>query len=129
MNAAADTLLRAAEQEFYQLYWSADILAEVRRNLVDKGRMTEAQASRLLRAMQDVFPEAEVTGYERLIPSMTNHPKDRHVAAAAAKAGAQVIVTQNLKDFRSLPEGIVAQTADQFLTNILNLDPPRFVER
>ena len=31
--------------------------------------------------MREPFPEAMVTGYENLIPSMTNHPKDRHVLA------------------------------------------------
>ena len=35
------------------------------------------------------------------IPAMTNHPKDRHVLAAAARAGAKVMVTYNLKDFPS----------------------------
>ena len=32
---------------------------------------------------------------------MTNDSKDRHVAAAAVKAHAQVIVTLNLKDFQA----------------------------
>jgi len=49
---------------------------------------------------------------------MTNDPKDRHVAAAAVRANAQVIVTSNLKDFQpsSLTEwGIEARHPDQFL--------------
>jgi hypothetical protein len=36
---------------------------------------------------------------------MTNHPKDRHVLAAAVRTGAQTIVTFNLKD---LPEAVLA---------------------
>ena len=40
--------------------------------------------------MEHAFPEAEVTGYESLVAGMQNDPKDRHVAAAALKAGAQV---------------------------------------
>ncbi len=51
--------------------------------------------------MRDAFPEALVTGHEWLIDSMPNDPKDRHVVAAAVKAGAQVIVTINLKDSRA----------------------------
>jgi predicted nucleic acid-binding protein len=47
-----------------------------------------------------------VTGHEPLIAAMKNDEKDRHVVAAAVKAGAQVIVTSNLKHFRELPEGI-----------------------
>ena len=43
---------------------------------------------------------------------MTNHPKDRHVLAAAARAGVKVIVTYNSKDFPSsslTPYAITAQ--------------------
>lgn len=43
--------------------------------------------------MRTAFPDARVTGHEPLIPAMTNHPKDRHVLAAAAHADAAVIVT------------------------------------
>jgi predicted nucleic acid-binding protein len=122
-----DTLLRAGEEEFYQLYWSDEILAEVKRNLVSKGQMTEDQASRLFKQMVDQFPESMVAGYESLTQSMTNHQKDRHVVAAAVKAGAQVIVTGNLKDFRSLPDGMEAQSPDEFLGNLFDLDPNRFI--
>jgi hypothetical protein len=59
---------------------------------------------------------------------MKNDAKDRHVAAAAVKAGAQVIVTSNLDDFRDLPEGLEAQSPDAFLCNIRDLDPHGFLE-
>lgn len=38
--------------------------------------------------MEKYFPEAMVTGYEPLIAGMQNDTKDRHVVAAAVKAGA-----------------------------------------
>ena len=38
-----DTLLRIAETELYDAYWSARILDEVVRNLVADGRATEEQ--------------------------------------------------------------------------------------
>lgn len=123
-----DTLLRAAEEEFYQLYWSQEILDEAKRNLIDDKMMTEAQAARMFKAMTDIFPEAMVTNYEGLIASMQNDPKDRHVAAAAVRAGAQVIVTDNLKDFLFIPEGIEAQSPDEFLSNLFDLDPERFTD-
>ncbi len=46
--AVRDTLLRAAGAGLYQLYWSTDILEEVRRNLVKSGRATQEQAQRLV---------------------------------------------------------------------------------
>ncbi|MCG8556564.1 MAG: PIN domain-containing protein [Proteobacteria bacterium] len=123
-----DTLLRAAAEGFYQLYWSDQILDEVQRNLVSTGTTTEEQAEHLRTAMTSYFPESLVEDYEALIPAMSNHEKDRHVAAAAVRAGAQVIVTSNLKDFRDLPEGIEAQSPDEFLGNLFDLDPDGMLE-
>lgn len=118
-----DTLLRAAADGLFQLYWSEEILNEMERNLAKTGATVPDKAARLRRMMMKAFPEALVTKYESLIAGMTNDPKDRHVAAAAVKAGAQVIVTMNLKDFRSLPDGIEAQSPDEFLSNLFDLSP------
>jgi predicted nucleic acid-binding protein len=123
-----DTLLRAAAAGFYQVRWSSQILDEMARNLVSTGTMPEEKVQRLRAIMEREFPEAEVTGYEHLIAAMKNHEKDRHVAAAAVKAGAQVITTANLKDFGELPEGIEAQSPDVFLCNLFDLDPEGFVD-
>lgn len=121
-----DTLLRAAEMGFYRVHWSADILNEVRRNLVKDGRATEEGTKNLISMLQSSFPEAEVTNYEHLVESMLNDPKDRHVTAAAVLCGAQVIVTDNLNDFRTealTPFNLEAQSADTFLTNLFYLAP------
>ena len=124
-----DTLLRAAAAGLYQLRWSARILDEMTRNLVSTGTMPEDRVSRLRAIMEREFPEAKVTGYEHLIDAMQNDPKDRHVVAAAAvKAGAQVITTTNLKDFVVLPDGVEAQSPDDFLCNLFDLDPIGFEE-
>src|SRR3954447_5092875 len=93
-----DTLLRLAEAAAYRPLWSAEVFAELRRNLIDRGIATERIDHRL-RQMSGSFPDALVTGYESLIDGMTNHPKDRHVLAAAVRANAEVIVTFNLSDF------------------------------
>jgi hypothetical protein len=123
-----DTVLRAAAAGFYQLRWSRDILDEMERNLVAKGKIPPDKAARLRTTMEKFFPEADVKGYQPLVGAMPNHPKDRHVAAAAVKAGAQVIVTANIKDFSALPDGVEAQLPDEFLCNLFDLDPPTFVE-
>jgi hypothetical protein len=50
-------------------------------------------------------------------------PDDRHVLAATIRAGAQVIVTSNLKDFpseRLEPFGIEAQSPDDFVVFVLD---------
>lgn len=80
-------------------------------------------SNRLRAIMEREFPEADVTGYEHLIDAMPNDPKDRHVVAAAVKAGAQVITTANMKDFSALPDGVEAQSPDEFLCNLFDLDP------
>jgi hypothetical protein len=76
--------------------------------------------------MATYFPDARVTGYEKLIGSMTNHPKDRHVLAAAVAGRADVLVTENLEDS---PPGSVAHLEitvagqDGFLSGLLELYP------
>lgn len=122
-----DVLLQAAANDFYQAYWSATILDEAVRNLIADQRISAENAERLKSAMRSAFPESEVTDYEHLIPAMRNDPKDRHVVAAAVKAGAQVIVTSNRRDFFDLPSGIEVQSPDQFLSNLFDLDPPNML--
>ena len=123
-----DTLLQAAEAGLYRVYWSEEILEELCRNLTYNGAMDETQALRLLQEMRRYFPDALVTGHEQLIAEMSNHPKDRHVLAAAVQIGAQVIVTENLRDFPHQAVGSVgieAQSSDAFLTRLYSLDPAR----
>jgi len=49
-------------------------------------------------------------------------------AAVAVKAGAQVIVTSNLKDFRTLPDGVEAMGPDEFLLDLFDLAPDDMVD-
>jgi predicted nucleic acid-binding protein len=123
-----DTMLRAAAADFYQLRWSKEILDEMERNLVSSGTVPADKAARLRMTMEHFFPEAMVTGFEPLIAAMQNDMKDRHVVAAAVKTGAQVIITANLKDFTPLPDGIEAQSPDEFLCNLFDLAPKGFTE-
>lgn len=122
----ADLLLRLAEVDMYEPLWSEEILTEVERNLVEKFDVSPEKASRRLAHMRSAFPNALVEGYEALMPAMTNHPKDRHVAAAAVRGGAALIVTANLGDFpsQSLSEyDIEAVHPDAFLMDQLDVAP------
>ena len=121
-----DLLLRGAERYLYEVRWSLKIIEEVHRNLVDDQRCTEGQARYLTHQMASAFPEAIVAGYERLIEAMTNDEADRHVLAAAITAGADVIVTDNVRHFppKACDQyGIEVQTADEFLSHSFDLAP------
>lgn len=120
-----DTLLRLAEAEAYRPLWSNDILAELRRNVIQAG-IPDDRVDRRVAHMTRSFPDAMVTGYETLIDGMTNDPKDRHVLAAAVRANAEVVVTFNLRDFPEpalKPYDIVAVHPDDFLLDQLDLYP------
>jgi predicted nucleic acid-binding protein len=121
-----DTLFRAAEAELYFPAWSEEILAEVERNLVGHGMVTVPRARRLIQIINTVFPDALTVGYDHLVTTLDNHPKDRHVLAAAIQAGAEFIVTENVSDFpdSSLERhGISAITVDEFLIQLLETAP------
>ena len=123
----ADTLLRlAGGPRLYLPKWTDQIMAEVSRNLQETFGVTAQQAAYRESEIRKYFGEAWVEGYEDLIPSMTNHEKDRHVLAAAVRCGAETIVTYNLKDFppSSLaPYSISTQGPSSFLRNLYELDP------
>ena len=54
---------------------------------------------------------------------MPNHPKDRHVLAAAVAIGATVVITTNIRDFVVYDAGefqVAPQTPDDFLTSLLD---------
>ncbi|MBD2384303.1 PIN domain-containing protein [Cylindrospermum sp. FACHB-282] len=113
-----DTLMRAAEAELYELYFSQEILDGATRNLVKKGRMTNAQESYFQEQIKTNFPDAMVEVPEYLVAAMRNDPGDRHVVAAAIVAKAELIVTANLKDFpleALAPYDIEAWHPDDFL--------------
>lgn len=121
-----DLLLRGAERYLYSVRWSEVIIQEVRRNLVEDQRCAPEQAAYLVSQMTKAFPDAAVTGHESLIEAMTNDTADRHVLAAAITAGADVIVTNNVRHFPATAcdqYGIEVQTADEFLSYSFDLAP------
>jgi predicted nucleic acid-binding protein len=125
-----DTLLRLAEINAYRPLWSADILAELRRN-VTKAGIPAQRIDRRIDNMRRAFPDATVTGYEHLVDGMANDPKDRHVLAAAVRAKAEVLITFNLRDFPEpalKPYDLTAAHPDEFLLDRLDLYPARTLD-
>lgn len=129
--APRDILLRAAEAGLFRAYWSEDILAEVERNLAKHGLTDIPGARSLVQIMREAFPDAIATGYQSLIPNLRNDIKVRHVLAAAIRARAHVIVTENLRDFPGAalePYGIAAQSIDEFLTRLFDRESARLAQ-
>ncbi len=127
-----DVLLRLAGAKTYRPLWSPHVLAEVERTLLsDRLNVSEDGVAKRLRVMREHFPDAEVSGYEALIPDMTCHEKDRHVLAAAVRANAEVIVTANTSDFPDaslIPYDITAIHPDDFLLDQLDLYPGKTIQ-
>ncbi|MDA8219084.1 MAG: PIN domain-containing protein [Dehalococcoidales bacterium] len=98
--AVRDTILRAVEADLFRPAWTEQILEELGRSLLrEHPYLTSTQIGYLIDRLTQGFPEALVYGYEDLVPAMGNHEGDRHVLAAAVRAGASVIVTSNLAHF------------------------------
>lgn len=115
-----DVLLRLAAAGLFRPYWTERIHDEwIRSLLVHRPDLSPAKLARTRAGMDAFFPDALVVGYEALEVQFSGvSPEDRHVAAAALKAGAGQIVTQNLRDFPASalrPHGIVACDADEFI--------------
>ena len=124
-----DVLLRLAADGIFAPRWSDRIQDEWARNLAENRPDIPAdRIARLRTRMEDAFPEARVTGYrayEKLFASVDE--KDRHVAAAAIKGGATVIVTLNLRHFPAAAlagHGLVATDPDMFVSTLIGRDPP-----
>jgi len=120
-----DVLLRGAEEELYRLCLTDQILEEMRRNLIEKGHITEEGGQRLVSQIKEHFPTSFITDHMLLTSIMPINEKDRHVLAAAVASSSKIIVTQNLKDFpQSLlrPFEIEALSSDDFLVRCFSQD-------
>ena len=122
-----DVLLSFAARGLYRPRWTDAIMGEWTRSLLASRPDLEAKIPLVVEQMDRAFPEAKIDGYEALIEALTlPDPDDRHVLAAALKAGAHIIVTENKKDFpQSIlsPLDVEIQSADEFLLSTFELYP------
>ncbi len=129
-----DILLRLAEESaMYRPLWSEEIMAEMARALRTKLHRTAAEITYRRQQMNHAFPEAMVAVPPELADALELPDRDdRHVLAAAIKAQANVIVTQNTKHFpKACLEkwGILCQTADEFLIDQYHLSPQTMLDK
>ncbi len=121
-----DLLIRVAQAGLVQGKWTHEILDEVFSNLIrNRPDLDPAKLARTRELMNSAVRDCLVTGYEPLIDSLTlPDADDRHVLAAAIKARAQVIVTNNLKDFPSAvldAWDMEAKSPDDFVLDQIDL--------
>jgi len=121
-------LMRLTLTGLYQARWSAHVHDEwIRSVLRDHPHIPPARLQDLRAAMDERAEDSLVTGYEPLIESLDLPDRDdRHVLAAAIVAGADVIVTCNLRDFPDAaitPYNVTAQHPDEFVNGMIDRAP------
>ena len=126
-----DLLVRLATKGMFRAKWTDTIHDEWTRNLLaNRPDLKPEQLNRTRVLMNTHVQDSLVTGFESLIPALNLPDKDdRHVLAAAIRSNANVIVTFNLSDFPASaldPYSVEAQHPDEFLTNLLDLQPWTF---
>ncbi|HVZ31726.1 MAG TPA: PIN domain-containing protein [Polyangiaceae bacterium] len=119
-----DLLLRIAVTGLIRARWTERILDECFRNIVAaRPELDPTALERTRELMNRAVPDCLIRGYEGLIDGLSlPDPDDRHVLAAAIRAGAQLIVTSNMRDFPEnalAPYGIEAKDPDDFVIDQL----------
>lgn len=126
--AGADLLLRLAEASTYRPLWSEKVLEELAGVLVELHPDKKSGVTKRVDAMRKFFPDATVGCWEDLVSSLKlPDENDRHVLAAAIRGRADIIVTNNKKDFPKAVVhgdfGIEVTGLDDFLLDQLDLFP------
>jgi predicted nucleic acid-binding protein len=126
-----DLLFWFASYDLFTPKWSKHIFDEWEMVMIRK-KIPQKEIEKRISKAQSAFPDALVENYESLVDSLTlPDEKDRHVLAAAIKTNANIIVTNNIKDFPRdylSSFGLSAKTADDFLTDTIDLNNEIAVE-
>ncbi len=95
-----DFLIRLPAAGLFAAKWTERIHDEWTRSVLAKRPELSDRLPRTRGLMDRAIPDCLVHGYEPLIDALQlPDPDDRHVLAAAIRAGAQLIVTLNIRDF------------------------------
>jgi predicted nucleic acid-binding protein len=138
-----DLLIRLAMKDLFRARWSYKILDELKKSLIEKDRsraeklgqpakLDYEKFDRLIDLMNFAVQDCLVIGYEDIEKSLSlPDPKDNHVLAAAIRAGADAIITWNLKDFPTQMISkfdIEVQTPDEFVNNLFDLNMDEVID-
>lgn len=123
-----DLLIRLAAAGIVRSHWTDAILDECFENIIkQRPDLSKDRLARTRELMCNAVPGCMITGHEPLIASLSlPDADDRHVLAAAIRAGAQAIVTFNLRDFPAsalASFGVEAKHPDDFISEMLDLSP------
>jgi hypothetical protein len=121
-----DLLVRIGQTYLVRARWTEEIMEEWSRALVARRPDLETRIQETVWLMNEAIRDVLVTGYTALIPNLPlPDPDDRHVLAAAIRAGAQTIVTFNLAHFprRALERyGMEALHPDELVADLIDLN-------
>ncbi len=116
-----DVLFTFAQEGLFRARITDEILDEWTRNLIRLKPHLEASVRQQEQAIREHFEECFVDGYRPLVDGLDlPDPDDRHVLAAAIRSSAQVIVTENHRDFpaeKIAPYDVETLSADDMLAN------------
>jgi predicted nucleic acid-binding protein len=96
-----DILLHIAALDLFKPKWTGEIQREWKAGVLkNRPDLTDQQLQKTIDAMNRAFPDAEIEGYQKFIPTLKlPDQNDRHVLAGALQCNANAIITFNLKDF------------------------------
>lgn len=126
-----DYVLYAADEGAIEVHWSREILAEMSRNLRENLGLSHDSTSRLEQLMNDYIEYALIEvdrGDLDSVESVEMDAKDRHVLAAALSADADILLTDNTKDFPAswmAEQGMELLTAGELLIRLAESFPDK----
>jgi predicted nucleic acid-binding protein len=126
-----DYVIYAADEGTIEVHWSREILAEMSRNLRETLGLSHDSTTRLEQLMNDYIEYALIEvdpGDLAAVGAVEMDAKDRHVLAAALPADADILLTDNTKDFPAqwmAEQGIELLTAGQLLIRLADRFPDK----
>ncbi len=126
-----DLLFWFAHYDLFTPKWSKHIFDEWT-DVMKRKNISEKEITKRVNFAYRAFPDAMVDNYESLIATIDlPDKKDCHILAAAIKTNANLIVTNNLKDFPKdylASFGLAAKSPDDFASDIIDLNQVKAVD-